>query len=91
MAGKKQLPPVTIAPKDSEESRVDRLRGMRRVLESHIYSGQTVARDLSPLIRQAREISVEIEEIEQEQADLVEVNVIDGDSTEDAPFKLEAV
>lgn len=91
MAGKKQLPPVTIAPKDSEESRMDRLRGMRRVLESHIYSGQTVARDLSPLIRQAREISVEIEEIEQEQADLVEVNVIDGDSTEDAPFKLEAV
>ena len=70
---------------------MDRLRGMRRVLESHIYSGQTVARDLSPLIRQAREISVEIEEIEQEQADLVEVNVIDGDSTEDAPFKLEAV
>lgn len=91
MAGKKQLPPVTIAPTDSEESRLDRLRGMRRVLESHIYSGQTVARDLSPLIRQAREISLEIEELEQEQADLVEVNVIDDDSSEDAPFRLEAV
>lgn len=91
MAGKKQLPPVTIASTDSEESRLDRLRGMRRVLESHIYSGQTVARDLSPLVRQAREISLEIEELEQEQADLVEVNVIDGDSTEDAPFKLEVI
>lgn len=91
MAGKKQLPPVTIAPSDSEESRLDRLRGMRRVLESHIYSGQTVARDLSPLIRQAREISLEIEELEEEQANLVEVNVIDDDSSEDAPFRLEAV
>ena len=38
MAGKRQLPPVTIAPKDSEESRLDRLRKIRRVLEGHIYS-----------------------------------------------------
>jgi hypothetical protein len=91
VAGKRQLPPVTIAPKDSEESRLDRLRKIRRVLEGHIYSENTLARDLSPLVRQAREISLEIEELEQEQADLVEVNVIDGDSSEDAPFRLEAV
>ena len=91
MAGKKQLPPVTIAPTDSEESRLDRLRGIRRVLEAHIFDPKTLARDLSPLIRQAREVNREIEELEQEQADLVEVNVIDGDSSEDAPFRLEAV
>ena len=48
MAGKKQLPPVTIAPKDSEESRLDRLRGIRRVLEAHIFDPKTLARDLTP-------------------------------------------
>ncbi len=91
MAGKRQLAPVTIAPQESEESRLDRLRGIRRVLEGHIFSPDTLARDLSPLIRQAREVNVEIEELENEQANLVEVNVIDGDSTEDAPFRLEVI
>lgn len=91
MAGKKQLAPVTIAPSDSEESRLDRLRGIRRVLEAHIFSPDTLARDLSPLVRQARDINREIDELESEQADLVEVNVIDGDSTEDAPFRLEVI
>lgn len=91
MAGKRQLPPVDIAPEPVEETRLERLRGMRRVLEGHIHSENTLARDLSPLIRQAREISKEIADLEEDEVGMVEVNVIGGDSTEDAPFKLEVI
>lgn len=37
---------------------------MLRVLGSHIDSENTLARDLAPLMRQAREISKEVEELE---------------------------
>ena len=67
MAGKKQLPPVRVAvegEKPGPESRLDKLIKMQSVLEAHIHSENTLARDLSPLVRQAREISKEIEELE---------------------------
>lgn len=91
MAGKKQLPPVDIAPAEGDETRLDRLRAMRRVLEGHIHSENTLARDLSPLIRQAREIGKEIADLEEDEAGQVEVNVIDEHSADDAPFRLEAI
>ena len=76
MAGKKQLPPVRVVtdgekapPQSLSEaaragSRLDELRAMRRVLAAHIDNENTLARDLAPLMRQVREISKEIEELE---------------------------
>lgn len=75
MAGKKQLPPVrvvqegeTVAPQSYGDSiargtRLDELKALRRVLASHIDHENTLARDLAPLMRQAREISQEVEEL----------------------------
>lgn len=75
MAGKKQLPSVRIATDDdvavstvsgafNSGTRLDELRAMYRVLAAHIDSENTLARDLAALMRQAREISKEIEEME---------------------------
>lgn len=72
MAGRKQLRPVSpderaaptsVAASGETGSRLDELRAMRRVLAAHIDSDQTLARDLAPLMRQAREISKEIESL----------------------------
>lgn len=102
MAGKKQLPPVRIvadgedAPPQSYSaaasggSRLDELRAMRRVLAAHIDNPDTLARDLAALMRQAREISKEIEDLVAIEAE-AGVSVDDGGSTEDAHFKLEAI
>lgn len=80
MAGKKQLRPVrpderpepsTVSQAAERGTRLDELRAMRRVLAAHIDNDQTLARDLAPLMRQAREISKEIEslaELEAEEA-----------------------
>ena len=65
MAGRKQLRPV--APDERApvvESRLDKMRAQRAVLDAHIYNDQTLARDLAPLIRQAREMDKEIESME---------------------------
>ena len=65
MAGKKQLRPV--APDERApvvESRLDKMRAQRAVLDAHIYNENTLARDLAPLIRQAREMDKEIESLE---------------------------
>ena len=76
MAGKKQLAPVPLH-KASEQTlgdairsgdRLDELRAMLRVLSGHIDSENTLARDLAALMRQAREISKEIEELEAKRA-----------------------
>lgn len=76
MAGKKQLPPVPLRKRGGETftdavregDRLAELRAMLRVLAGHIDSENTLARDLAPLMRQAREISKEIEELEEKQA-----------------------
>lgn len=79
MAGKKQLPPVRLASdSDVPPSSVSRafetgddlgeLRAMYRVLAAHIDSENTLARDLAPLMRQAREISKEIKSLEAQEA-----------------------
>ena len=85
MAGKKQLrpvrpdevaPPTTVTGASERGTRLDELRAMRRVLAAHIDNENTLARDLAPLMRQAREISKEIEElqaVEAEQARDMEV------------------
>lgn len=73
MAGKKQLRPVepderaapsTVTGAAERGNRLDELKAMRRVLAAHIDSENTLARDLAPLMRQAREISREIESME---------------------------
>ena len=91
MAGKKQLPPVKL-PASTVLGAADRLaelRAMRRVLAAHIDNENTLARDLAALVRQLRDISKEIEELDPVE---VEVSVSDdGDSTSDAPFRLEAI
>lgn len=90
MAGKKQLPPVRVAvegEKPGPESRLDKLIKMQSVLEAHIHSENTLARDLSPLVRQAREISKEIEELAGEMEAAVDNDIATGD----AEFKLEAI
>ena len=81
MAGKKQLPPVRVVNDDEKAdpvtvtsaiaagSRLDELRAMRRVLAAHIDNENTLARDLAALMRQAREISKEIEEMEAQEAE----------------------
>lgn len=78
MAGKKQLRPVrpderpepaTVSQAAARGSRLDELRAMRRVLAAHIDNDQTLARDLAPLMRQAREISKEIETLEVQEAE----------------------
>lgn len=96
MAGKKQLAPVRVIQADerppepsvsASQSRLQELRAMRRVLAAHIDNENTLARDLAPLIRQVREISREVEELEAVEA---EVHA-DDDSAEDAAFRLEAI
>lgn len=75
MAGKKQLPPVRLVTDDDvvdrapvapeRASHLANLRAMQGVLEAHIHNENTLARDLSPLVRQARDISREISELEE--------------------------
>lgn len=78
MTGKKQLRPVqpderaaptTVSGAAEHGTRLDELRAMRRVLAAHIDNDQTLARDLAPLMRQAREISKEIEALEAQEAE----------------------
>lgn len=99
MAGKKQLPPVRIVEDDEKAdpvtvtsaiaggTRLDELRAMRRVLAAHIDNENTLARDLAALMRQAREISKEIEEMEAQEAERAkDAGVQDGNiSTEWRP------
>lgn len=96
MSGKKQLPPVRVVDPDEQVppvSRLDRLRAMREVLEAHIHSEKTLARDLSPLVRQAREVGKEIDDLEKDDAarEEAEVSVDDSRFAGDAEFRLEAI
>ena len=95
MAGKKQLPPVRlVSPGDEPDAatHLDNLRAMQAVLKAHIHNENTLARDLSPLVRQAREISREIEELEEKAAALdAEVSASAEGPSGDADFKLEAI
>src|SRR5690625_1286227 len=76
MAGKRQLSPVPLH-KASEQTfgdairsgdRLDELRAMLRVLSGHIDSENTCGSVLEPLMRQAREMSKGIEELEAKRA-----------------------
>jgi hypothetical protein len=65
MAGRKQLRPVEPDERAPVvESRLDKMRAQRSVLDAHIYNENTLARDLAALIRQAREMDKEIESME---------------------------
>lgn len=99
MAGKKQLRPVrpderaapsTVMGAAEQGSRLDELRAMRRVLAAHIDSDQTLARDLAPLMRQAREISKEIESLEIQASEAQYQGDDAGDAT-DAEWRPQAI
>ena len=95
MAGKKQLPPVRLVSEaDSlgDATHLENLKAMQAVLKAHIHNENTLARDLSPLVRQARDISREIEELEGKAAALdAEVRASDEGSSADSEFRLEAI
>lgn len=102
MAGKRQLRPVepderaaptTVSGAAASGTRLDELRAMRRVLAAHIDNSDTLARDLAPLMRQAREISKEIEALAAQEAErlkLVSEGGADGGAT-DADWKQQAI
>lgn len=102
MSGKKQLPPVRAVGPDekappvtmsgaiSTGTRLDELKAMRRVLAAHIDSENTLARDLAPLMRQAREISSEIESLEAQEAESEQEVAEDHDAT-DAKWRPTAI
>lgn len=69
-------------------TRLEELRAMRDVMARHIDSPETLARDLAALVRQLRDVSREIEELEA--AAVVAVEVGAGDE-KDEKFRLEAI
>ena len=95
MAGKKQLPPVRLVNDDDApdaETHLENLKAMHLVLKAHIHNENTLARDLSPLVRQARDISREIEELEGKAAALdAEVSASAEGPSGDGEFRLEAI
>ena len=91
MAGKKQLRPVSADERAPVvESRLDKLRSQRAVLDAHIYNDQTLARDLAPLIRQAREMDKEIESMEIQASEDQQWGDDDGNSG-DAVWRPQAI
>lgn len=91
MAGKKQLRPVSADERAPVvESRLDKLRSQRAVLDAHIYNDQTLARDLAPLIRQAREMDKEIESMEIQASEDQQWGDDDGNSG-DAAWRPQAI
>lgn len=100
MAGRKQLRPVrtderpapsTMSGAVERGTRLDELKAMRRVLAAHIDSENTLARDLAPLMRQAREISSEIESLEARDAERVAMEVDNADGATDAVWRPQAI
>lgn len=61
---RKKVPTVSEA-----ESRLDELRAMRVVLAKAIDAPETLARELSPLVRRLSELSVDIESLEATEAE----------------------
>lgn len=100
MAGKKQLrpvrpderpEPVSMSGAIERGTRLDELKAMRRVLAAHIDSENTLARDLAPLMRQAREISSEIESLTAQEAERAAMEVDDADGATDAVWRPQAI
>lgn len=83
-------PPQSFLEAAERGSRLDEMKALRRILGERIDSEKTYPRDLAALIRQAREISKEIEELEGAEP-VSGVSVNDDGTSEDAPFRLEAV
>lgn len=91
MAGKKQLRPVSADERAPVvESRLDKMRSQRAVLDLHIYNENTLARDLAALIRQAREMDKEIESMEIQASEDQQWGTDDGNSG-DAVWRPQAI
>lgn len=91
MAGKKQLRPVAADERAPVvESRLDKMKSQRAVLDLHIYNENTLARDLAALIRQAREMDKEIESMEIQASEDQQWGDDDGNSG-DAVWRPQAI
>src|SRR5690625_4118589 len=100
MAGMKQLPPVQVLVDGSKVSpdtlsgtfacstRLDDLKAFLWVLAAHIDNENTLARDVAAVMRQAREISKEIEDLEAKESEL-DVEAVDD--VADAEWRPQAI
>jgi hypothetical protein len=92
MAGRKQLRPVSPDERAPVvESRLDKMRAQRSVLDAHIYNENTLARDLAALIRQAREMDKEIESMEIQEAESVAEGDDSINGSSDATWRPQAI
>lgn len=99
MAGKKQLPPVraviegeTAPPLSYSNATInggelEKLRAIERVVAAHIDNENTLARDVASLVRQARDISRRIDELEAEE----EVTEVRNGGKAESKFRPEAI
>lgn len=98
----KQLPPVEVDFEgeatlseaiEKTGNRLGELRSLRQILAGHLDSPNTLARDISALARQYRDVSKDIEELEAQQAAYdAELTLIGGeDSGEDVAFDASAI
>lgn len=81
MESNREVPTVATAT-----CRVDELRAIRRVLAARLDSGQLSPRDTVPIVRQLREVSKELEELE-----AVPVDDEQSSSTDGAAFYMAAI
>lgn len=88
MTDKDTASPLSYSDAAARGSRLDELKAMRRVLAAHIDSENTLARDLAALMRQAREISKEIEDLEAKESEL-DVEAVDD--VADAEWRPQAI
>lgn len=81
---RKRPPPTVLGAK----TRLDELRALRHILAGRIDDDTIAARDLAPLVRQLREIRVEIDELE-----IVKLNEKAGVliDTSDASWQLHSI
>lgn len=92
MAGRKQLRPVSADERAPVvESRLDKMRAQRAVLDAHIFNDQTLARDLAALIRQAREMDKEIESLEVQESEMLAKEDDATNGAESARWRPEAI
>lgn len=81
---RKRPPPTVLGSKN----RLDELKALRHILAGRIDDDKIAARDLAPLVRQLREIRIEIDELEAVKLDEKAGVLID---TSDASWQLHSI
>lgn len=81
---RKRPPPTVLGSKN----RLDELRALKRILAERIDDPATSARDLAPLVRIQREVSIEVEDLSAVASDGKAGVLID---TSDASWQLHSI